>query len=268
MSVNARRPGKHMLTIAQITDLHIAPESDALKHARNVGRLRAAIRSIASLTPKPAAIVATGDLTDTGTAEEFQTLDAILQEAGIPVYLGIGNHDRRAPFRQVFPGTPIDANGHIQYTADLGGLTLIMLDTVEEGRVGGAFGERRASWLRQALRVHRKEPTLIALHHPPVASGIRRLDPEPGAQWVPELAAALDGHRQIQGLIAGHVHRAFHARFAGHIVSVSGSTAPELTLDLSPGATREPDEIIEEPPGYTLLMWDEGKFVVHNCVAS
>jgi len=80
----------------------------------------------------------------------------------------------------------------------------------------------------------------------------------------------LRGQRQVLGIIGGHLHRAFHAAFAGHIVSVSPATAIQLTLDLSELDTGKPDgrELLsEEPPGFSVLLWDEGQLTTHVCVA-
>lgn len=258
-----------MLTIAQITDLHIASERDVANHARNLARLKAVLDAIHEVRPKPSAIIATGDLSDRGEPEEYALLKSVLARSEIPFHLALGNHDRRKAFTRAFPETGVDQAGFVQYTTRVGELLIVVCDTLDEGRNGGAFCERRASWLRQTLRPNRKTPTILALHHPPVLSGIRWMDPDPGEPWIPRLAGLIEGHRQIQAIICGHIHRAFHARFAGHIVSVSPASAPQLTLDLSPIDFRRPDArqlVVEEPPGFTLLAWDDGKLTTHRCI--
>src|ERR1700722_7242466 len=89
-----------MLTIAQITDLHIAT---AAPHLGNAERLRAVLAAIARLRPRPAAIFASGDLAETGAPEEYAALAGILKGAPSPVYVGMGNHDLRAPLLAAFP---------------------------------------------------------------------------------------------------------------------------------------------------------------------
>ena len=63
-----------MLTIAQITDLHITTGRDPLNQLRNEQRLRQVLRSIHELRPRPVAIIASGDLADHGDPAEYAAL--------------------------------------------------------------------------------------------------------------------------------------------------------------------------------------------------
>ena len=259
-----------MLTFAQITDLHITTAKDPLNRARNEERLRKVLKAIHAREPRPAAIIATGDLVDRGEPEEYLELRRILQDVEIPLYLGVGNHDLRGPFLTAFPETPVDRNGFVQYAADLGGVRLVMCDTVEEGRNGGAFCARRASWLKSMLAQDKRKPTIVALHHPPIASGIRWMDPAPDAPWIGRLAGVLKNRKQVKGVICGHVHRPYHAQLAGKTVSVSPATSIQLALDLMPVDMHTPDHramLVDEPPAYSLLLWDGRALVTHVCLA-
>jgi Icc protein len=260
-----------MLTIAHITDLHITSAKDPVNHARHENRLRQVLDAIHALKPQPAAIVATGDLVHNGEAEEYAELKRIFANTRIPILVGVGNHDRREAFRAAFPAAPADENGFVQYASNIGGVRLVVVDTLEEGQNRGAFCGARAAWLRHALDEAPDTPTIVAIHHPPVRSGIQWMeDPSPEDDWVVRLRESLAGRRQIIGVIAGHLHRAFHASFAGHIVSVSAATGIEVTLDLRAIDRHRPDgrELLnEEPPGFSLLLWDEGQLTTHVCVA-
>ncbi len=261
-----------MLTIAQITDLHISTGADPDSQHRNDTRLRQVLRAIDRLRPRPAAIIASGDLADTGTPEEYGRLAEALATIDIPIYLAMGNHDRRAPLRATFPvmSRGGDAEDFIQYVVELDGLRIVICDTVEEGRDEGAFCETRAAWLADTLDAAPDRPTIIVLHHPPIACGIQWMDPAPDAGWIQRLAAVLEGRKQVLTTICGHVHRPMHALFAGHRLSTSSATALQLTLDLTPVNKSVADGreiLIGEPPGFTLLAWDGGVLTTHNCVA-
>jgi 3',5'-cyclic-AMP phosphodiesterase len=259
-----------MLTIAQITDLHITSDKDLLNKARNEQRLRTVLRTIHALKPRPVAIIASGDLVDRGEREEYLELKKIFAEVEIPLYLGLGNHDQRAPFHAVFSQTRLDENGFVQYAADLGGVRVVMCDTLDEGSNDGAFCEKRAAGLRRMLEEDARVPTIVALHHPPILSGIQWMDSRPDAEWIDRLAGTIEDRAQIRAVICGHVHRAFHGVFAGHVISASSATSIQLTLNLTPVDARVPDGreiLVDEPPGYTLLMWDKGQMTTHVCVA-
>jgi 3',5'-cyclic AMP phosphodiesterase CpdA len=257
-----------MLTIAQITDIHICTGHAGA--ARNEARLRAALAAIQRLKPKPAAILLTGDLTDHGEKQEYESLRDILRDTDMPLYFGMGNHDRREAFRDCFPAVPVDENGFIQYAVPVGGLRLVMCDTLKEGEEGGSFCEKRARWLQQTLDEAPHAPTILALHHPPIPSFIPWMDGPNDGPWLKRLAETIGGKRQILTLCAGHMHRAYHGVFAGQLVSVSPATSIQLTLDLSPVDLYVPDgrEILtEEPPGFTLFAWNGTALSVHVGVA-
>jgi 3',5'-cyclic AMP phosphodiesterase CpdA len=266
-------PGKealpNVLTIVQITDLHISRAARPQNQARNAARLRTVLKAIAALKPRPVAILATGDLVDEGLAEEYAALKDIMAESAIPVHFGIGNHDSRAGFQAAFPHVPADENGFVQYAVTIGGLRVLMCDTVE-GKDRGGFCDKRAAWLAAQLDAAPDEPTLLALHHPPVPSGIPWMDEAADAPWLKRLAAVIEGRRQIKGLISGHMHRAYGGVFAGHPVSVSWATSVQLALDLRPIDRNVPDHreiVVDSPPGFTLLRWDQERLTVHSCVA-
>lgn len=259
-----------VLTIAQITDLHITSAKDPANRARNAARLHQVLKAIHALRPRPLAIFASGDLVDRGEPEEYAELQAISRAVEIPLHFGLGNHDRREAFRAAFPSTPVDENGFVQYAVAFEGLRVIMCDTLDETKTGGGFCASRANWLRRTLGKAPDTPTLIFLHHPPIPSGILWMDEPPDAEWMVRLGETVQGARQIRTLACGHMHRAYHGLFAGQAVAISSATAIQLTLDLTPVDMRVPDgrEILnEEPPGYTIFAWDKTSFAAHACVA-
>lgn len=261
-----------MLTIAQVTDLHITDERGGENMARNDARLRQVLEAVHALKPRPVALILSGDLVDNGAPEEYRRLEGLLADCEIPIHMAVGNHDGRQAFLDAFEGPRAqrDADGFVQYVVDLDGLRLVVGDTLEEGREGGAYCERRAAWLSRTLDEAPAAPTLLVLHHPPVPSGIQWMDPEPHEDWIVRLADVLKGRSQIQTVACGHLHRAFHRSFAGQIVSVAPASSIELTLNLTPIDLRQPDgrELLnEEPPGFALHMWDGQGLTSHVCVA-
>lgn len=259
-----------MFTIAQISDLHITSDADPEKKSRNEARLRAVLKAVHALQPRPVAIIASGDLADHGQPAEYAELAKILHQTQIPIHFGIGNHDVRANFRAAFPQTPVDEHGFVQYGVELNQIRLVMCDTLDEGREGGGFCERRAGWLGRTLDAEPHRPTIVALHHPPLATGIEWLDPAPDAEWIFRLGRVVDRHAQIRALVCGHVHRACHGIFAGHLLSISPASAPQLTLNMTQVNMHVPDGreiVLDEPPGFSLYRWDGSALTAHTCVA-
>ena len=261
-----------MLTIAQITDLHITTDRDPVNRRRNAERLRAVLAAIHELRPRPAAILASGDLTDIGEPDEYAALADILATVEIPLHLTVGNHDRRTPFLAVFGGrhAQTDPDGFVQYAVDIGELRVIICDSLDEGAADGGFCERRAAWLAGVLDAAPERPTIVAIHHPPIPSGIQWMDPDPRSDWIVRLEGALAHREQVKAVVCGHLHRPCHGTFAGRPVSVSAATALQLTLDLTPVDLRVADGrqiLIGEPPGFSLLTWTGETLITHHCVA-
>ena len=122
-----------LLTIAQITDLHVTTEKDPLNQRRNETRLRQVLNTIHALRPRPVAIIASGDLIDRGEKEEYDELKRVMAKVEIPVLYALGNHDGRDTFLEVFPEyrDKLDENGFLQYTVDYPGVRVVICDTLE-----------------------------------------------------------------------------------------------------------------------------------------
>ncbi|MFN3591636.1 MAG: phosphodiesterase [Thermaurantiacus sp.] len=253
------------MRIAQITDLHIGFEPGN-PDEHNSRRLASVLARLAELSPD--LVLATGDLTERGDPESYWQLRIILEASGLPVMLLLGNHDRRGPFAAVFPGSRAE-DGFMHHVRDLGSLRIVALDTLEEGRHSGAFCAARAAWLDARLDEAPDRPTLVALHHPPVETGIAWMTAPRAAPWARRLEAVVARHAQVKLLVAGHIHRAMAATIAGRPLIVCAAVAPQLALDLAPLGP-VPDGrpmVVDEPPGFALHLWDGQEFATHFALA-
>lgn len=252
------------MLIAQITDIHLGFEPDNPAEY-NRHRLDQVLRLLIDGPNRPDLLLATGDLADRGDEDSYRRLAEALRACPFPVHYCVGNHDDRASFRAVFPDVPAE-DGFIHYALSLGGRRLILLDTLEPGRHGGAFCETRAAWLRARLDEDRTTPTLIVMHHPPVEVGIEWMNTHPDEPWVARFADAIAGHGQVQGLVCGHLHRPIVAPWRGTTVTICPSTAPQVALDLMPVDPERPDGrpmIIADSPAFALHRWTDGGLVSH-----
>ncbi len=255
------------MLIAQMTDIHIGFEPDAKPEELNRTRFRATLDRLLAQPNTPDMLLVTGDITDRGDRDSFAKTAELLAECPFPVKALVGNHDTREELLRAFPDTETDANGFIQSAFVEEGLLVVMLDTFEPGRHGGAFCDKRRDWLKATLAAHAGTPTVVFMHHPPVVSGIGWMDPDPGERWIANLEEAFTGYaEQVLGIHCGHLHRQLSTRFAGIPLSVTPSVAPLVSMDLRPISPDTPDSralITTEPPTYALHRWDGETLASH-----
>jgi 3',5'-cyclic AMP phosphodiesterase CpdA len=253
------------MLIAQMTDIHIGFAPDEKPEEFNRLRFRATLARILDAPNRPDMLVLSGDITDHGDRESFERTAELLAECPFPIWPMVGNHDTRAELLNAFPQVRAD-DGFVHYVREQEGLRIVLLDTLEEGRHGGAFCERRQAWLEARLDEAPETPTLIFMHHPPVVSGIEWMDPGADEAWVQRLAAALRGREQVLAIHCGHLHRPLAASFEGIPLCVTPSVAPLVAMDLRPIDRNDPDQrdlITTEPPTYALHRWDGTSLVTH-----
>ena len=246
--------------IVQISDLHV--DADDATGA-NVARLAACVAAIGRLVPLPAALLATGDLTEHGWPQEYATLRQVLAPLSMPVHVIPGNHDDRTALLAAFEprreAGPFSTDASVVFATP--SLRVIALDTLVPGQAGGDLDEGQLAWLDRVLGAS-ADPTVLALHHPPCNTGIRYMDAMRLAPVASErLGALLRNHPNVVRVVCGHVHRPLFLAWQGTIVSVAPSVAPLGRLDLAPGGT---DIASDEPPAFQLHTWQDGVLVSHT----
>jgi 3',5'-cyclic-AMP phosphodiesterase len=242
--------------LVQITDPHMGATWGA---ADPVARLQAVLGSIEALGSPVDAIVITGDLADNGAADEYMQLAELLAALDVAVYVLPGNHDDRDRLRGQFE-VPGDAGTPVQYAVDLGPLRLIALDTVRPGHDRGELDRERLDWLDRELARDRDKPVVIALHHPPLVTGIEAFD-KLGllADERRGLAAVVVRHPQVRAFVSGHFHRAIAGELAGRAVLATPATYLQARL-------RVPSEqlsFVDEPPAFAVHVLVAGELASH-----
>jgi 3',5'-cyclic-AMP phosphodiesterase len=252
------------MLIAQITDIHLGFDPDNPTEF-NRRRLDQVIRVLTAMSPQPDLLLATGDLVDRGDRDSYRRLRNALSICPFPVWPCMGNHDVRENFAAEFPEIPV-VDSFVQYEIDAGEVRFLVIDTLEEGRHGGAFCDVRARWLRDRLAEQPDRDTMIVMHHPPVDVGIEWMATQDDEPWVGRFVDAIAGQAQVKGIISGHLHRPISVAWRGTTVMVCPSTAPQVALDLSPIDPERPDNramIIADPPAYALHKWNGRELVSH-----
>jgi 3',5'-cyclic AMP phosphodiesterase CpdA len=255
------------MLIAQLTDPHIRNPGDrAYGVVDTAAHLRAAVDFITSSMPRLDALMITGDLVDFGTAEEYAHFLDLIAPLSMPLLPIPGNHDQRENFAAAFQQLNAwPTTGHLSYVRDVEAVRLVMLDSTVPGKPYGWACPERLDWIDRVLSDAPRRPAIVALHHPPFATGIRHMDVQ-GCHDSGGLAEVLRRHPQVLATVAGHVHRTVVTSFAGRPATIAPSPAHAVSLALAPDA---PPTFHLEPPGLHLHVWQPddtspfGRLVTH-----
>jgi 3',5'-cyclic-AMP phosphodiesterase len=245
-----------MTLLLQVSDPHIGAEWAG---ADPVARLTTAVESVRAMRPQPDAVLVSGDLAEHAADSEYEQVRELLAPLQAPLYVLPGNHDDRGALRRHFDVPGADGEP-VQYAADLGPLRLVVLDSTRPGEDAGALDAERLGWLDAELAAAPEAPTLLAMHHPPLATGVRVWDrlglPVSDRR---ALGEAVERHPQVRRLVAGHVHRTITGELAGRAVLTVPSTYVQLRLDF----TLEELELAAEPAGFAVHAIVNGELVSH-----
>ncbi len=195
------------------------------------GNLAQALRGLLASGLRPSAIVVTGDIADTGAADAYQRVRAMLEpvaaELGARLVWVMGNHDDRARFRAgLLDAEPTEAE--VDAVHDLDGLRLIVLDSTVPGHHWGQVNPAQLEWLAGVLATPAPRGSILALHHPPLPIPVVLSQLIELREQAP-LEVVLAGS-DVRAIIAGHLHYSTWSSFAG--IPVSAAAATCYTTDL------------------------------------
>ena len=234
--------------LAQLTDLHVEVGPGDARAAR---ALTAAVSAVGALRPSPHAVVVTGDVAESGAAREYERARELLAPLAMPIHAIPGNHDDADELRAQFGG-----DRPYGYGERLGGIRLVAMDSTRPGHDDGSLPADRFAWLGEQLAAEPGRPTIVAMHHPPLLTGIPSLDvlgfPEDERR---ALAAVLAANPQVCRVVAGHVHRAAFGTLGRCGVVACPATFLEARLEI--GGTIL--DLAEASPGFALhvVLGDE-----------
>ncbi len=250
------------MLLVQLSDLHVIAPGRQLSGFVDTGRLFAnAVSAILGLQPRPDAVLITGDLVDAGGADEYAHLRTLLAPLPMPVYVLPGNHDEVGAFRDAFADHGyLPASGPLHWVVDTHPVRLIGLDSTIAGEGGGCLDEHCLAWLDQTLGTEPKRCTIVALHHPPFASGIVHMD-RIGLSNSVAFEAVIRRHPQVERVLSGHVHRSIQRRFGGTIALSCPSTAHQIEFNLHD--THRGGFIMETPGFQAHTLTADGSLASH-----
>jgi metallophosphoesterase superfamily enzyme len=170
-------------TAVLLSDIHICGEmvdGKSKYYPYNPTCLKLRIAEILQMRPLPANVLVFGDVAwDHGLEEDYRYAAELLSEleqAGIKVTLGMGNHDRRAPFFKVFSeyAKSTKVEGRVVSLVEMPDFDFVMLDSLAElpglklrqsTTVSGEISGGQIEWLGEWMK-GRTRRVVLGSHHP------------------------------------------------------------------------------------------------------
>lgn len=244
------------ILLAQLSDLHLGAAWEGVDPEPRLERVIEAVRGL----PNPVdAVLVSGDVTADGTPAQCQSARRLLERFEVPVHVLPGNHDDRRSLREAF-ALPGEGDEPIDYSVEVGELRLVILDSNVPGRDPGAFDPEQLAWLDAELGRRPQRPTILAMHHPPLATGVPEWDainllpPERAA-----LAEVVARHPQVRAIVGGHLHRVMASALASSPVLSVPSTYLQVLPDYDPEDFEGEDVVWTGPPGFALHALLDGE---------
>jgi Icc protein len=235
------------MRVAHITDLHVERPARVAqlfsKRALGVANLYllgrkshftdetvvAAVDAVARVAPD--LVLCTGDLTATGTAQEFDAAEELLRPitGRFPFLVVPGNHDVYTPgghLRFVERFGAWSNGGALPFVRHEGGVDFVAVSTARPDVLSRGLARPEDLARLDALLASGTAPAVIVQHYP--------LRDRSGAPYGPS-SRSLTGARRLEDVLARHPRVA--AVVHGHAHHGYRTTLPSGTLSLNPGAS-------------------------------
>ena len=184
------------------------------------------IKEILDMRPRPCAVICLGDVSIAFSEDKEYEIAAQLfqplEDVGIKIVMGVGNHDLRAPFRTYFPRwigeSPV--KDKIMSVTHLADCDFVMLDSLVEPKKRGSYpactgfglGDEQTKWLVDFL-AKAERPVLIGAHH---QAGALKIDHK--IARAPKAFGYFHGHHHQW--MSTYLNNGYNPKFCPHVRSL------------------------------------------------
>ena len=205
--------------LALLSDTHIpADPTNGYRGFSPIANLQQVIPQAVATGPQAA--ILNGDAARlVGAKEDYTVLKTLLKPLAelAPVHIGLGNHDHRENFFEVFPGDTTVASpvsGKHVSTFEMGGTRFVILDSLlYVNKVAGLLGKGQRNWLAKFLDEADESPIVFFVHHTLNDGDGDLLDFD-------RVFEIMKPHRKVKAIFYGHSHR-YHVEQREHIYLIN-----------------------------------------------
>jgi 3',5'-cyclic AMP phosphodiesterase CpdA len=213
--------------LALLSDIHVKAEKTALGREINMwDHFQRVTDEILAISPRPSAALVNGDVAfNEGQPGDYVTviegLDRI-RKGGIPVHLGLGNHDHRANFLAALPSDDRRVNDVADKCVSkikMPHVDWYILDSLDKTKATpGVLGEAQIAWLAKSLDASADRAAVVMVHHQP---DDRPIEKRSGLTDTVALIDTIKPRKQVKALLFGHTHAWNHREVDGlHFVNL------------------------------------------------
>jgi Icc protein len=234
-------------TLIQITDCHLTRSEEVLNRVNTLKSFHTVLELIKSEIHDISLVLGTGDISQDGSVESYQTYIEGIGTLGVPHCWLPGNHDLADVM-----SSKSDSLLSTSKSISLGDWRILLLDSHVENKVYGLMSDSELQFVEQELVSCREPFVLVALHHhvlPIHSVWIDKL----GVKNSSDLLRRLKETPKVRGVVYGHVHQEMEKTENG--IRFLGS--PSSCFQFRPGSLDF--ELDDKLPGYRWLrLKDDG----------
>lgn len=233
----------NILTIAQVSDLHISPVEEPFRgidvHQNFINVLNILATQSLDL------VVFSGDLAALdGEIESYHWIKQKLSDFPHPYIVMAGNHDSISNLQEVFQLPKMYVNdGSLYFSVTIKNKQLIFLDSSLY-----FLSLKQLTWLKTQLT---EQEALLFIHHPPILCGCQFMDTGYPLKNIDEVWPILSALPQINHLFCGHYHTDKTIKKDGKYIHIAPSTAMQIDTN-----TKE-FNIEHTIPGWRIIEWGD-----------
>jgi 3',5'-cyclic AMP phosphodiesterase CpdA len=247
------------LTFVQISDTHIGFKQPA--NPDTARTMTEAVSRIARLSPEPAFLIHTGDITHLSKPDQFDTAGEIIKAANKDVHYVPGEHDWVDGGHGFLQRYGQGTKGNGWYSFDAGGVHFIALINVVNFKAGSltSLGQEQLAWIKDDVSGVSSSTPIIVFTHIPLWAVY------PAWGWGTQDSAQALEHLKRFGSVTvlnGHIHQVLQKVEGNVTFHTAMSTAypqPAPGTASGPGPLKVPAEKLRSVLGVREVTYVEGK---------
>lgn len=212
------------LRVLQFTDTHLFSDAAKKLCGMNTNDSLAAVLAHAKKKEwPPDFILATGDLSQDETEASYRRFLDFFEPLNVPVFCLPGNHDLPARMSSLLSSENVHSVRQVLEQR----WQILLLNSVVIGQNGGHMKQEELNFLDQCLSVHDDLHSFVCLHHNVLPTGAKWLDTMT-LKNSGEFFEVVSSHKNVRGVLTGHIHQEFQAEVRGVPVFGSPSTCVQF----------------------------------------